>query len=128
MLNPSKLPWAIIIAALLMMAGCDQGARSLRLDKPLAEASLTTALDGWKLGELPTDLNKRSPPIIMTDVDWSGQMRLVNYELVGEPTDDGTNLHRAVRLSVQDQHGQRTLREVTYIIGTSPSITIFRSE
>ncbi len=128
MSNPSKLSWVIVAGTLWMLAGCDRGARSLHLDKALADASLTTALSGWKQGELPSDLNKKSPRIIMTDVDWSNGMRLVDFELVGDPTDDGTNLHRPVRLSVQDDHGQRMLREVTYIIGTSPSITIFRSE
>lgn len=116
------MPLLVIVGAV----GCEQGARRLSLDKPLARESFVTFLDAWKQGERPSALKERSPQIIVGDADWNAGRRLVDYRVLETETDDGTNLHTTAELVLEDAKGREQTQQVTYVVGTSPVITIFR--
>ena len=116
---------AVCLALLLVAAGC--GGRGYAPTNPaLARQSLQTALDHWKAGGQPQELAGRQPSIVMGDVDWEAGRRLVGYTILEGERDDGANLHVPVRLVLADDaQGEQELM-VTYIVGTSPMVTIFR--
>lgn len=116
----------LVSVVVALAAGCEQGARRLSLDRSLARDSFVTALESWKQGEHPSALRERSPGIVVGDHDWESGRRLILYRLLDGETDDGTNLHATVELVLRDGKGRERKQQVTYIVGTSPVITIFR--
>jgi hypothetical protein len=117
---------AALVVAGCLLAGCNEGARGLALDKQVARDALVTFLQAWQKGGKPADLKAGSPAIIVGDPDWDAGKRLTRYYLTERDSDDGTNLHSTVELVVQDARGTLWQSEITYVIGTSPVITIFR--
>lgn len=116
---------ASIVLGLIVGGGCSRGARSLKLEQDVAKQSLGAFLDAWKQGQSVEALQSRTPPIIGRDSDWDAKRKLVSYALVRE-FNDGTNLHFTVNL-VLDAEGRPAV-PATYIVGTSPAITVFRDE
>jgi len=119
--------WGIIslILALGWGTACDQGARSLALDKPKAHQSLVEFLDCWKSGKPPADFVSTHAQSASRDPDWDAGKTLVNYT-IGAESDDGTNLHSTVDLVLRDSSGTESQEQVVYIVGTSPVLSIFR--
>ena len=118
----------LLLAGWLLLPGCSQGARSLSLDRQLARDSVGVVLDTWQQGTPASALKERSPAIISSDEDRDAGRQLVSYELATADRDDGTNLHLRAALVLKDATGRELRRDVTYIVGTSPVITVFREE
>lgn len=116
-----------IMMCLFASAGCQRTARDLALDQAVARNSLTAFLDCWQRGEPTTALQSSTPAIIGRDPAWDAGRRLIRYT-IGSETDDGTNLHVTTQLVFGSQRGEDPAEPVTYIVGTSPVITIFRNE
>lgn len=116
---------ALTIAALLCvsLAGCAK--RNLPVTPDLAKQSLETALESWKRGEAPATLGMKTPPITIGDFAWREGRKLTDFRLVGEPRDAGFNMSFDVELTFSDAPGA-PVELATYIVGTSPAITIFR--
>lgn len=117
----SHLPQCGIPVALLVLSllGCSQGVTpSHPLDQELARASVQKAMQAWVEGKTPKDLQ---PDIVVGDPDWQQGKKLVSFEiLANEETSDGSNLHIVVKQKFDESDS-----DVTYIVGTSPVITIF---
>ncbi len=125
-----KALWSCTVlfaAALLFSLGCGRGAVRLSLDREVAHQSLLTFLESWKQGERPEGLKQRSPAIVAGDWAWESGQRIISYRIVGDPTDDGANLHSTVEVTTEGARGRRKKEQITYIVGTSPVITIFRN-
>ena len=114
------------LLAIVALAGCKQGARSLPLDQDVARQSLETFLKSWKEGKKPADLKNATPSIVVGDPDWEAGKTLVDYKRLPEERSDGTNLHTSVEATLTDASGATRTRTINYIVGTSPVITIFR--
>lgn len=113
------------LALLLAAAGC--GAPTYSPTKPaLARESLQTALNHWKDGGKPSDLAQHNPPILVGDEDWEAGKQLLRFGLLEPERDDGANLHVPVRLVLADGEAREQEVVVTYIVGTSPVVSIFR--
>jgi len=106
---------------LISLAGCGESATSTT-ETAVAKSSLTTALDAWKQGKTPQDLKAGTPEIVMGDEAWDSGKKLTSYQFDGKDFDDGKNLHCTVKLQL-DGVGEQA---VTYVVGTTPVITIFR--
>jgi len=107
----------------LSLCGCGQTSRDLALNPDLARDSLKTALQAWVDGKKPQDLQ---PGITMGDSAWASGVKLVSFELLAaQESSDGTNLYVPVLCELKGPSGKVTKTETTYIIGTSPVITIF---
>jgi hypothetical protein len=97
------------------------------LDESVARTSLETALADWKAGQRPERLHEAEPPVLVVDDTWSQGAKLLDYKL-GEGRNDGQNMHYQVELTLTDDKGKRRKQKVTYVVGTDPSITVFRHD
>src|SRR5262249_30492549 len=110
-----------------LASGCSFGPeRAAPVDAPRAREALRTALESWKKGELPGALKSASPAITVQDMDWEAGQNLVDYEVVGDGKDDDANLPIPVKLTLVGPKGKKVQKDVKYIVGTSPSVTVFR--
>lgn len=118
---PSRtLPSRTLLFSILLfgLSGCTAETPPHALDEELARASVQKAMDAWVSGGTPKDLE---PEIIVGDPAWKQNKKLVSYEILkDEETSDGSNLH--IRVNRKLDTGDA---KVTYIVGTSPVITIF---
>ena len=116
---------ALVAVSLACHIGCTPSAQSLALDKNVARKSLQTFLETWQQGGDSKALQTKSPSIIGRDPDWDGGRKLTQFAL-GEETDDGTNLHVVVTLTLDGDEAKSA--KTTYVVGTSPVITIQRGD
>lgn len=113
----------LVCISLTVVVGCSQTARDLSLDPVVARESLDKALKAWVDGRKPADLQ---PDIIVGDSSWESGQKLIAYEIKADEMNDGTNLHLHVICQFAKPKSKKPLKsEVTYIVGTSPVITIF---
>jgi hypothetical protein len=120
-------PHRLLVVAMLgaVLVGCSRSARSLSLNQPKAREACTAFLKAWKEGKKVGDL---VPKIIGRDSDWETGKKLESFELLPEEHSDGTNLHLKVRRILKDDKGRTINQEVAYVVGTSPVVTVFRSD
>lgn len=127
---PARIDCQRLLGALLCclaLAGCGTGVHeSAPVDPALARDTLTRAMESWKEGESVESLQDESPAIVVQDFDWSGGMKLLNYEVIGPGKPESANLVAQVKLSLEDTAGARTEKTVTYVVGTAPALTVFR--
>jgi hypothetical protein len=111
----------------LILIGCTKGPqRADPVDPETARTTLRVVLNSWKKGEKPADLKQRNPAIVVQDMDWESGLQLVEYEVIGQGTAEDANLICPVKLVVRTPGGEVTTKEVAYIVGTSPRLTVFR--
>lgn len=121
--------WTLLVRLLfigfaMVLSGCGNTVgRDLPLDRDLALASLETALQAWGDGKKPDELK---PRITMGDFAWESGKTLASFEIQKDKArGDGTNLYIPVVREFRGKGGNVTRSETTYIVGTSPVITIF---
>lgn len=111
-----------LLLSVCLTAGCSSEATALPLDEELARSSVQQALEAWKSGKKPADLQ---PTITIGDPAWDSGRKLKEFEILrDEETSDGSNLHIRVQRVFEDG-GAKSESRVIYIVGTSPVITIF---
>ena len=108
-------------------AGCSGSHGAGPVDVERAREALRTTLEGWKKGEPPTALNNSTPPITAQDLDWLRGAKLVGYAVDGEGKSVEANLFVPVTLTLKMANGKEAKKKVTYVVGTSPYLTVFRS-
>ncbi|MEK6258303.1 MAG: hypothetical protein AABP62_06745 [Planctomycetota bacterium] len=118
--------WLLAMVMLCVLAaGCSRSARSLSLNQPKAREACTAFLTAWKDGKKVGDL---APKIVGRDSDWETGKKLEAFEVLPKDHSDGTNLHLKVRRILKDEKGRTINQEVDYVVGTSPVVTVFRSD
>jgi len=112
----------------LAAAGCGRSSgRTLSVDPELAKQSFDTFLATWKQGKSQAELKALSPSIVSGDEDWSAGSKLVDYTISDRVFNDGANLHLTAELQLAGAKRKKPGKTaVTYVVGTSPVITIFR--
>ncbi|MCS6977779.1 MAG: hypothetical protein NZM31_12345 [Gemmatales bacterium] len=114
----------IVIASI----GCTKGPqRADPVDPDKARNTLRVVLDAWKKGEKASALQQRQPPIVVQDMDWETGFQLMDYQVLGPDRAEDANLFCPVKLVLRGPDGEISTKEVTYIVGTSPRLTVFRS-
>lgn len=125
--NLSRLAAGLIGAVLLAACGCSsQGPQAAPVDPDVARSTLRTVLDAWKEGESADALQTRSPSIVAQDMDWKMGYELVEYEIEGQGEAVDANLYCPVRLELRSPDGKTVTKNVRYIVGTDPVLTVFR--
>ncbi|MFO0890163.1 MAG: hypothetical protein U0790_13615 [Isosphaeraceae bacterium] len=131
-IHPGRLARAgslgVLMAALAAIAipslpGCSSsGAHAV--DESRAREALGAALDSWKRGEAPTSVASMT----VQDADWERGAKLLDYEIQGDGQPRGANLSIRARLTLAGERaGSKKLEKtVSYLVGTSPSVTVFR--
>ena len=114
----------LLLLSSIFLVGCKPQAAPT--DPNIAQQSLETMLKVWKDGGKSADLKSGQPEIIAVDDDWESGVKLKSYRSLGTPFDDGKNLHCTIELTLMTKAGREYKREIVYIVGTSPVITIFR--
>lgn len=122
----AKFPgWLLVAVVSMVLAGCEQNARSLTVNETSAREACTTFLTAWKEGKKAEDL---APKIIGKDSDWENGRILESFEILPGERSDGANLYMKVRRKVKTAKGAVLDQEVGYVVGTSPVVTVFRSD
>ncbi|MBD3675294.1 MAG: hypothetical protein HUJ26_17400 [Planctomycetaceae bacterium] len=118
----------VLIGVLLgSLGGCSGKGSPHPVDVDLARQTLHQVLESWQAGETIESCQEHSPPVVVQDMDWITGRSLEAFEILdnGEPVD--ANLHAKVRLTLasskSDQPSEKT---VTYLVSTSPHLTVFR--
>jgi hypothetical protein len=113
-----------LAALCLSFTGCaQQEGRTLALDEDVAKDACVEFLDAWKGGGNRADLE---PDIYGRDVSWDAGDKLLNYEILPDEKDGGSNLHIPVRLTLKSKQGRESKVDVVYIVGTTPKVSVFR--
>jgi hypothetical protein len=115
----------LLLLCLIGVIGCERNARGLSVDKAGARQACTTFLTAWKDGKKATDLK---PKITGKDSDWEAGKTLESFEILPEERTDGANLFLTVRRTIKAPEGASQQQEVGYVVGTSPIVTVFRTD
>lgn len=100
--------------------GCGDAAKVHPVDADVARSALDEAMQAWKDGKKPADLQ---PDMYATDQDWVAGKKLVSFEILDEEEVEGSNVNLRVKrtLSPEDRSVDPTVK---YIITTTPAVTI----
>jgi hypothetical protein len=114
-------------AAAPLLSGCSgAGPRAAPVDPVRARETLHSTLERWKRGDRIDALKTGSPPIVAQDFDWMAGHHLIADEVSGGGRNDDANLRIPVRLTLRTAEGKQVTKSVSYVVGTSPSLTVFR--
>lgn len=93
----------------------------------VAQSTLTSAMDTWKEGKTPKALLERSPSVFVQEAEWNEGTKLIEYEIINNNAPAGPNLIATVKLTLSKGEGKVTEKMATYVVSTSPSLTIYRN-
>lgn len=116
-----------LAAIVLTAAGCAEHVAATPVDPSRARDALKTTLDAWKKGQTVDSLKSGSPPIVAQDLEWQSGAVLADYAIAGEGETVDSNLKVPVKLTLKSPGGAPATKQVTYLVTTSPSITVFRA-
>jgi hypothetical protein len=111
----------------LLASGC-MTATPQAADSAQARTALQSALDAWKAGEKPEDLARRTPPLHIKDVDWTGGFRLLGYEANTEGKLAGYDMNYPVVLELKGPKGDSVRKKAVYTVTTGPELIVSRQE
>jgi hypothetical protein len=124
--NRDRLLVFSCFCATLVLAGCSRQQEAANVNVQLAKDCLLKTMESWKKGEDFVALKQASPSITVQDLDWKAGYKLLHYEIIGDGKYDDANLLCPVKLKLLDPQGKEVTRQVTYMVGTDPVITVFR--
>lgn len=115
----------LMAAATGFVLGCSNKSAPVVPEK--AREALKSALDAWQAGTKMEDLARGSPEIIAQDFDWMQGKKLVSYKIEGDGLPQDANLRVDVELELAGDGEKSAKKRVSYIVGTAPKLTVFRS-
>ena len=119
------LPLAGWLLALMFFCGCSSGV-SAPVNVDVAKQTLKTTMETWQHGDAVDSLQKATPAIVVQDLDWTGGAKLIEFEILSDPEPQGANLIAKVKLKLSAASGEQEEKTVSYVVGTSPVLTVFR--
>lgn len=122
--------WFLIgcVLAVSMLSGCRSKASiEHRVEQSVARDTLKSVLNSWQDGATPESWQKKSPQVVVQDMDWKSGAKLKSFEILGEGEAIDANLYCQVKLRFSPSHNGKSESQVTYLVGTSPVITVFRA-
>ncbi len=129
----SSLFWMRILLVLLPMAmipaigGCGgYSPEAHRVDPPTAKSTLVAVLTSWQEGATPESWRQKKPEVVVQDPDWNAGAKLKSFELLDDGKAVDANLNCRVKLILQIPEKGETERNVSYVVSTSPVLTVFR--
>ena len=111
---------------LSIVSGCtDKAGAPVKLD--VAQQTLLSAMEAWKDGKEAEDLLAEKPSIVVQESEWVEGTKLLEYEIVSDDQATGPNLIATVKLKLSKSDGTVTSKTATYVVGTSPGLTVYRN-
>lgn len=117
----------VLLSACLLAAGCGSPAEQHRVDAETARATLKNVLTSWQEGATTESWQSASPQVVVQDMEWQQGAALESFEILAGDEAVDANLRCPVRLVVRSPDGGTSERTVTYLVGTSPVLTVFRA-
>ncbi len=113
----------LMAVGLGLLSGCSRG---LGPDADLEQADrvLETALEAWKSGKTPQEL-EQGQSILMNEDDWRTGKRLLDFKMEKGAL-SGRQVRCRVRITLRDKDDKTVERSAVYIIDTTPRIVIVR--
>jgi hypothetical protein len=125
-LQVQLVPWCAVL--MFLLAGCsDIPPKAAPVVPERARTALVAALDTWQAGQSIESLASATPAIVVQDFDWMQGKQLVSYQIEGDGESQDANLRIDVELELSEGGGKSATKRVSYIVGTDPSLTVFRS-
>jgi hypothetical protein len=127
--NTHQRIWTLLTLVAVACVALVRYGSSRRLDPvnvSQAREALQKILQCWKDGHPPDEMQKASPPVFVQDFDWLAGRQLASFEIAPDHRTDDVNLHCAVRLRIKSVGGDEVQKDVTYVVTTSPVVTVFR--
>jgi hypothetical protein len=112
----------------MMVSGCGIGGSAHQADPTGAQEALHAVLDAWKAGEKPEDLQKRTPPIHVKDLDWNDGFSLVGYKAHEDGKLVGYDMNYPVVLELKSPKGNSVKKNAVYTVTTRPQLLVLRQE
>lgn len=120
-----RLAITMLLPAALAAAGCGGDPPLAMTATPeTARPALEAALDGWKAGKSPADLQAATPPVVFQDPDLARGRKLAGFTL----NDAGAPVGTAVRFGVTLTFDDKKTRTVGYRVATTPAVSIYRED
>jgi len=118
---------SLAAVAALLLCGCGEGTHYSAPVKPdVARQTLELTLKEWQSGSKVDALRGHTPEIVVQDLDWNAGTKLLAFEVLGDGEAIDANLYAKVKLTLQAADGKEVEKTVTYCVGTSPVLTVFR--
>jgi hypothetical protein len=128
------LTWRTNLSVKILMAfltctlvGCGYSASEHRVTSTTARSTLEAVLKSWQNGESAESWQEKTPQVVIQDMDWKAGAKLQSFEILGEGEAIDANLHCQVKLKFAQPQKGKSEQTVTYLVGTSPVLTVFRS-
>lgn len=119
------IPFSVLL--LTLTAGCaGNPSEAHRVDAGKARGLLEQVLTSWQQGETPDAWRRKTPEVVIQDLDWQRGAKLQSFEMLGNGEAIDANLHCKVELTLEDSNKKEVSKTVTYLVGTSPVLTVFR--
>lgn len=126
----SQSQWKVAGACAVLLSlvgGCGgSGGNPHPVESDQARAVLEDVLESWKQGESSESWREKDPEVVIQDMDWKSGAKLKDYEIIDPGKAVDANLHCDVKLTLVDAKGKSFEKTVTYLVGTSPALTVFR--
>jgi hypothetical protein len=120
-------PWWLA-GSLIVLSGCGAGGAAEQADPAKAQETLRSALDAWKSGEKLEELEKRTPPIHVKDLDWFGWFKLIGYQADSAGKLVGYDMTYVVALELESPKGKSVKKNAVYTVSTRPELLVSRQE
>jgi hypothetical protein len=117
---------SLCVAALAAGCGSGTGQSPHPVQPDLARNTLQEVLQSWKDGETIDSWREHDPQVVVQDLDWMAGRKLQNFEILDGDEAVDANLHCQVRLTLNDPDARQAEQTVTYLVTTSPKLTVFR--
>lgn len=113
---------------MLLIGGCGgYSAEANRVDPELARKTLEEVLTSWQEGATPESWQQKTPQVVVQDMEWKSGKTLKSFEILDGGQAIDANLNCQVKLTLTDGETGERQRTVTYYVGTSPVLTVFRA-
>ena len=121
------LMFLALFSTAFSLSGCSPyPTKAAPVDEELALQTLTSFLEAWKGGRAIEELAREPVPVVGQDFDWMSGKQLLSYRISGSGIPQDANLRVEVELDLTDQSESKRTKKVIYIVGTDPSLTVFR--
>ncbi len=112
--------------SLIILTGCGDNVGA-PVNVNVAQQTLTSAMEAWKNGKSSEDLLNEKPSIVVQETEWNEDTKLLDYEILSDDQPAGPNLVATVKLKLSKSDGKVTEKTATYVVGTSPGLTVYRN-